>query len=81
VRINLEELKKNYIYVYYIDRKSKVFVAYKLIALRLHVLINCNLSFRIINNLNFRKLLEMLYLNLIFLNCTKLFKIILSKYN
>jgi len=40
-----------------------------------------NLSFRIINNLNFRKLLEMLSLYLILLNRIKLFKIILSKYN
>jgi len=40
-----------------------------------------NLSFRIINNLNFRKLLEMLSLYLILFNRIKLFKIILSKYN
>jgi len=40
--INLEKLEKIYIYIYYIDRRSKVFVAHKLIVLRLYVLINCN---------------------------------------
>jgi len=42
MRINLEKLEKSYIRIYYIDKRSKVFVAYKLIAFRLHVLINCN---------------------------------------
>jgi len=44
--------------------------------------VNLNLSFRIIDNFNFEsKLLEMFRSNLMLLNRTKLFKIILSKYN
>jgi len=42
MRISLEKLEKSYIRVHYIDQKSKVFVIYKLIVLRLCVLINCN---------------------------------------
>jgi len=42
MRINLEKLEKNYICVHYIDKKLKVFVIYKLIVLRLRILINCN---------------------------------------
>ncbi len=42
MRIDLEKLEKNYIRIHYINRKSKVFIIYKLIALELRVLINCN---------------------------------------
>jgi hypothetical protein len=42
MRINLEKLKKNYIRVHYIDKKSKISIIHKLIALRLRVLINYN---------------------------------------
>jgi hypothetical protein len=42
VHINLEKLEKNYIHVYYIDKRSKVSIVYKLIALKLRILINCN---------------------------------------
>jgi hypothetical protein len=42
MRINLEKLEKSYIRVHYIDRKSKVFVTHKLIALRLRILIDRN---------------------------------------
>jgi len=42
MRINLEKLKKNYIRIHYTTKKSKIFVAHKLIALKLRVLIDRN---------------------------------------
>jgi len=46
MRISLEKLEKNYTRVYYTSKRSKIFVAHKLIALKLRVLIdrNCFLS-------------------------------------
>jgi len=42
MRINLKKLKKNYTRVYYTNKKLEVFVVYKLIVLKLRILINCN---------------------------------------
>jgi len=42
MRINLEKLEKNYTRIHYIDKRSKVFVVHKLIALKLRVLVNYN---------------------------------------
>ncbi len=45
------------------------------------IFVNLNLLFRIIDNSNFRKLLEILRPNLVFLDCIKLLKLIFTDFD